>query len=112
MASGIMPRGYPFRVGLRALFEQASFELDSVFGDGPPVTSFTCSSDLGLPQPVAIEDRNPYLVELQRFADCIRGDADPALLDAERAVEALALSLATQKALAEARAIEFKEWRE
>ena len=40
-------------------------------------------------------DRNPYAVELRRFVDCIRGRADPALLDADRAIEALRLSVAT-----------------
>ena len=43
---------------------------------------------------------NPYQVELQRFVDCINGRADPDLLDVERAIEALMLSVATQRALA------------
>jgi predicted dehydrogenase len=44
---------------------------------------------------VPVANRNPYEVELQRFVDCVRGRADPALLDADRAIEALRLSLAT-----------------
>ena len=35
-ASGLMPRGFPFSVGFRALFERAAFELRTVFEDGPP----------------------------------------------------------------------------
>jgi predicted dehydrogenase len=42
---------------------------------------------------------NPYQVELQRFVDCIDGRAVPELLDVERAIEALMLSIATQDAL-------------
>ena len=47
-------------------------------------------------------DRNPYQVELQRFVDCLRGRADPALLDADRAIEALRLSLATGESITSA----------
>lgn len=100
-ASGIMPRGFPFSVGFRALFEGAVFELHQAFeGPGPPKSRFTIAAETAAPAPVALEDRNPYQVELQRFVDCIRGRADPALLDIDRAIEALKLSLATQRALA------------
>lgn len=101
-ASGIMPVGSPFSTGFRALFERAAFELRMVFkGGGPPESAFTIVDEAGPPAPVAIPGRNPYEVELQRFVDCINGRADPALLDVDRAIEALELSLATQRALAE-----------
>jgi UDP-N-acetylglucosamine 3-dehydrogenase len=106
VASGLMPHGFPFSVGFRALFERAAFELQTVFEDGPPESKFTVFDDGAQAQPVPISSRNPYQVELQRFVDCIRGRADPRLLDAERAVEALVLSTATQRALSEARTIE------
>jgi len=35
VASGLMPRGHPFSVGFRVLFEGALFELHNVFGKGP-----------------------------------------------------------------------------
>ncbi|MDI1288310.1 MAG: Gfo/Idh/MocA family oxidoreductase [Reyranella sp.] len=99
-ASGLMPVGFPFSTGFRALFERAAFELRTVFGDrGPPQNTVTRTDDSGSPRPVSVPGRNPYEVELQRFVDCIAGRADPALLDAERAIEALELSLATQQAL-------------
>lgn len=102
VASGIMPRGAPFSSGFRALFERASFEFQAIFdGRGPPKNSFAIAGETAAPAPVAIEDRNPYEVELQRFVYCIRGRADPALLDVERAIEALELSLATQRVLTE-----------
>jgi predicted dehydrogenase len=106
MASGLMPRGYPFTVGFRALFEHAAFELRTVFEVSPPRSTFIVVGDTGQARPVSTPDRNPYQVELQRFVDCIRGQADPGLLDAERAIEALRLSVATQRALDEGRAIE------
>ena len=106
IASGLMPRGAAFSVGCRALFEAAAFELQTVFADGPPRNQFTIVTDDAPPRPVAVPQANPYQLELQRFVDCIHGRADPQLLDAERAIEALVLSTATQRSLAEGRAID------
>ena len=105
IASGLMPAGFPFSVGFRALFERAAFSLNTIFENGLPRSTFTVSDDKAREQPVPLVPRNPYEVELRRFVDCIRGDADPALLDAERAIEALTLSLATQRALIEGQRI-------
>gem|GEM_PF-741723 len=105
-ASGIMPVGSPFSTGFRALFEHAAFELRMVFrGGGPPESAFTIVDETGRPAPVVVQGRNPYEVELRRFVDCINGRANPELLDVDRAIEALELSLATQRALAEGRMI-------
>ena len=57
--------------------------------------------EAGQPAPVEVPGRNPYEVELEHFVDCIAGRADPELLDVDRAIEALELSHATQRALAE-----------
>jgi UDP-N-acetylglucosamine 3-dehydrogenase len=95
IASGLMPPGSPFTVGFRALFERAAFEHLATFSGGPPKTRFTIAAGSTPAWPVPVAERNPYEVELQRFADCIRGRADPALLDVDRAIEALRLSVAT-----------------
>jgi predicted dehydrogenase len=101
-ASGLMPPGFPFSAGFRALFERAAFDHRAVFeSDGPPKSAFTIFSDKAQGAPVSVPQRNPYQVELQRFVDCINRRADPALLDVERAIEALMLSVATQRALAD-----------
>ena len=102
-ASGLMPAGSPFTVGFRALFETACFELQQIFRDGPPEIAFTVAEGKMPPQPVALAGGNPYEIELRRFVDCIAGRADPALLDADRAIEALELSLAVQRARASGR---------
>ncbi|MBN9085412.1 MAG: Gfo/Idh/MocA family oxidoreductase [Reyranella sp.] len=99
-ASGLMPPGAPFTVGFRALFGDACFELQQVFRDGPPEITFTVAEGNSAPRPVALQGANPFEIELRRFVDCIAGKADAALLDAERAIEALHLSLAAQQALA------------
>ena len=95
IASGLMPPGSPFTTGFRVLFERAAFDHLATFSSVPPKTSFTITAGATPARPVPVADRNPYEVELQRFVDCIRGRADPALLDADRAIEALRLSLAT-----------------
>ena len=97
-ASGLMPPGTPFTVGFRALFETAVFELQQIFRDGPPEITFTVAEGRAAPRPVDLAGGNPYEIELRRFVDCIAGKADPALLDADRAIEALTLSLAVHRA--------------
>ncbi|MBY0322556.1 MAG: Gfo/Idh/MocA family oxidoreductase [Reyranella sp.] len=99
IASGLMPPGSPFTVGFRALFERAAFAHLTTFSEIPPKSSFTMTTGNTPARPVQVASRNPYEVELQRFVDCIKGRADPALLDADRAIEALQLSLATQRAI-------------
>jgi UDP-N-acetylglucosamine 3-dehydrogenase len=102
IASGLMPTGTPFTVGFRVLFEDACFELLQVFrGGGPPDVTFTLTEGRASRRPVALQGANPFETELRRFVDCIAGRADPELLDADRALEALRLSLATQQALAQ-----------
>jgi predicted dehydrogenase len=102
IASGLMPPGSPFTVGFRALFERAAFAHLATFNEVPPKTSFTVAAGAMPPRPVSVAERNPYQVELQRFVDCIRGRADPALLDADHAIEALRLSVATSESFTSA----------
>ncbi|WP_300779787.1 hypothetical protein [Enhydrobacter sp.] len=106
-ASGLMPIGAPFRVGFRALFEEAALELETVFAEGPPRNTFTIAEGGSAPRPIVLPAVNPYEAELRRFVDCIRAKADPALLGAEHALAALGLSLATQRALATGEAVSF-----
>lgn len=101
-ASGRMPVGMPFTAGFRALFEGASFELQQVFENGRPRVEFTMAEGSSRPRPVNLEGANPYHVELRRFVDCMAGRAAAQLLDAERAIEALILSLEVQPALSAA----------
>ncbi len=101
-ASGLMPTGMPFTAGFRALFEGACFELQQVFESGPPRVVFTIAEGTMPPRPVTLEGGNPYEIELRRFVDCIAGRADPRLLDADSAIEALILSLEIRRALSAA----------
>lgn len=105
MASGIMPKGFPFSIGFRVLFEKGSFELKTVFeGAGPPKNTFQFYSDEGA-QLLTIDEHDPYEQELRYFVNAIRREAAPELLDAKRAGEALKLSLATLQSVRENRAV-------
>ena len=106
LASGLMPPGFAFTVGFRVLFDRAVFEHQAVFDKIPPTASFTIVEEKEPARSIPMPGQNPYEVELQRFVDCIRSRADPALLDADRAIEALVLSTATQRSLEEARSVE------
>jgi predicted dehydrogenase len=104
LATGMAQAAEPFRAGFRALFENAAFELANVFsGEGPPASTFTMATADAPPAPAAAPDPNPYAAELARFAACVRGEADAALLDVDRAIEALELSLAIRRELGPSR---------
>lgn len=106
LASGLMPGAYPFRVGFRALFETALIESEAVFsGAGPPSVSLSVYPQTGEPRRPEAPATNPYQVELERFVACVRGTADPALLDVDNALAALTLSIATQTSLSERRSV-------
>ncbi|SJZ35812.1 Predicted dehydrogenase [Enhydrobacter aerosaccus] len=100
-ASGMRSPETPFTVGFRARFDDAVFELETMFEGGYPRSTFTMSKGSDASQPVATPNRNPYEVELRHFLACIDGQGDPSLLDVERAIEALTLSLATQNTTAD-----------
>lgn len=106
VASGLMPPGTPFTVGFRALFERATFEHQSIFEEGPPRSIFAVAAGKTPAHPVPVPARDPYHAELRRFVDCIRGQADPALLDVDHAIDALALSKATQRSLKQCESID------
>jgi UDP-N-acetylglucosamine 3-dehydrogenase len=99
LASGILPNSFAFSSGFRVLFEMGAFELKTSFARNPPESTFRFYPEGGSPEAVAIRGHNPYEKELRYFADCLRGEADPTLLDAQRALEALTLSVATQQSL-------------
>jgi len=106
LASGLMPTGAPFTAGFRAMFERACLELHTVFEDGPPKSTFTMFRDKAPGEVIALPGGDPYQAELRRFLQCIAGAADARLLDVDRAIDALHLSLATQRALSGGGAVE------
>jgi UDP-N-acetylglucosamine 3-dehydrogenase len=106
LASGLMPKSFPFSAGYRAVFERGALDLQNVFAAGPPKTNFTFYPAEGSAQQVEVKGDNPYEKELRLFADAVRGEVGGDLLAPEHAMNALKLSIATQRSLRERRAIE------
>ncbi|MCH8815271.1 MAG: Gfo/Idh/MocA family oxidoreductase [Chloroflexi bacterium] len=102
-ASGLMPTGFPFSVGIRVVGETECLELSTTFPNGVPET--TLASYAGESEEVRVNGHDPYMAECQYFVECVRGDADPQLLSAERALEALRLSIAIQDSLKQQKAV-------
>lgn len=97
-ASGVMPVSFPYSIGLRVVGDKQTLVFTTTFeGDGAPKQLLMAYPDSGKARVVEYEDGDPYQAECQYFIDCTQGKADPELLSAERAVEALRLSLATKE---------------
>jgi UDP-N-acetylglucosamine 3-dehydrogenase len=98
-ASGMMPASFPFSVGLRVAGSAGALEVSTRFVGPEPTVTLSRYGLSGRGQAVALEERDPYAAELQHFVKCIRSQAEPAALDVDWAVEALRLSIATQRSL-------------
>jgi predicted dehydrogenase len=86
-------------------YQRIEGELKTVFeGAGPPKNTFQFYSD-DAAQTLTIEEHDPYEKELRCFVDSISGSADPGLLNAQHASDALKLSLATLQSIKENREI-------
>jgi len=99
-ASGLMPASFPFSTGLCVVGDGATLDLQNTFvEDGPPESVLTSYPIAGTAEVLAIEGHDPYEAECRYFLDCVGGNADPQLLDVDRAIEALRISLATQESI-------------
>ena len=102
-ASGLMPTGFPFSVGIRVIGEANALELSTRFAEGIPKSTFTSYGESS--EDVQLRGHDPYVAECRYFVECITGDADPNFLGAERALEALRLSTAVQDSLKQLKAV-------
>ncbi len=105
-ASGVMPPSWPYRVGFRFVGSTKAIEIATEFlPDGPPDTTVTAYPARGAPEELVLDGGDPYEAECRYFVACLRGEADPSLVAAERAIGALELSLATQVSIETARPV-------
>ena len=96
-ASGLMPTGFPYSVGIRVVGETKVMELSTRFSTGIPQTTLISYAQGS--EEVQVRGQDPYMAECQYFIECVRGNVDPQLLGAQRALEALRLSIAIQDSL-------------
>lgn len=95
------PVSFPFTTGFAANFEQATLETETVIAGGEVSAASRLYLEDGVPRTPELAPVNPY----HRFVACVRGEEDPTLLDADRALEALDLSIAVQMSIAERRPV-------
>jgi UDP-N-acetylglucosamine 3-dehydrogenase len=105
--SGIMPPSYPYTVGYRAVFERGVLEHEAVFEGDIPSSKLLLLADGRIAAPLRLHRANPFETQLRHCIDCIRRRVDSDLLNAENALAALGLSLATQASLREGRTVVF-----
>jgi predicted dehydrogenase len=98
LASGVMPAAFPFTTGFRAVFADATIATETTIADGAFNSWVKLFRGTEALTPDTRHD-NPYQIELERFIACMAGGADPALLDVDRALEALSLSRAVQESI-------------
>ncbi|MPZ15010.1 MAG: hypothetical protein GEU73_11405 [Chloroflexi bacterium] len=105
-ASGAMPVGFPFSVGFRVIGEKQALEFTARFpGDATEAPDISALRyEMGAKE-ISTEGGDPYEAECRYFVECVRGNADPELLSANRALEALLLSVATQQSLRDGRPV-------
>jgi UDP-N-acetylglucosamine 3-dehydrogenase len=85
-----VPAGSPLNTTLRVAGKDAELSATlMVFPDAPPSLTCLLTRKGGTPERLPLVPENPYLTECRHFVDCLRGDADPALLSAESALPAL-----------------------
>jgi len=93
-----MPASFPYSIGFRIVGDKQTLVFTTTFeNDGPPKQLLMAYPNSGEAHVVEYEMSDPYRDECQYFIDCIQGRADPELLSAQRAIEALRLSMATKK---------------
>lgn len=94
--SARMPQSHPFNTRLRVLFERGMYESDFRIGKGHISSSLLRYPAEGKPTKVRAPGGDPYQAECAYFVECLRGKADPALLDASHDREALRVGLAAR----------------
>ncbi len=105
--SGIMPMGYPYTVGYRAVLDYGVIEHRAVFDNGIPESTLVVHAAGRLSAPLRLRRNNPYESELRHCIDSIRKGTPSELLRADNALAALRLSLATQRSLRDGRTVYF-----
>jgi predicted dehydrogenase len=91
-----LPRSHPFNTRLRVLFEKGMYESDFRMMKGHFSSSLHRYPATGDSEKVRVPGGDPYRAECAYFLECLRGKADPALLDASHDREALRVALAAR----------------
>lgn len=103
--SMMMPDSYPFSASLRVLCERGCVEYNfqaggrSVEMGVAPGTGLTIYPDEGDPQPVEVEQIDPYQAQINYFIDCVRQGTPALRATPEAGLAALRVGLAARASL-------------
>ena len=103
--SARMPESFPFNTRLRLLLERGLLESDFRILPHGFSSLFVEFSKEGQGRRIPIGGRDPYRAECAHFVACIRGEAEPSLLDARHDRDALRVALAAKVSMASGRAV-------
>ncbi len=99
--SRIMPPSFTFRISARVICERGTIETTlDLPPDRPPRVSLTHYGMEGEPETREVRQGNPFEIECRRFVQCVRGEADPELLGAGAARDALRIAAAARESIA------------
>jgi predicted dehydrogenase len=98
--SAMMPKSFPFSTSVRILGAEGMLETSFRLEGGEiPKSVLTHYPKTGAPESPNVPGHDPYEEECAYFVRCVQGEADPALLSAEAARDALRVSLAARESL-------------
>ena len=103
--SARMPAGFPFNTRLRVLFEEGVLEADFRVKRGGFSFFFVEFSRTARGRKVPVPRKDPYVAECEHFVACVRGKADPDVLDAVHDRDSLRVALAARDSLRTGRRI-------
>lgn len=95
--SARLPASHPFNTHLRVLFERGMYEGDFQLHKGHMSFSLLRYPEKGEQQHVRPRGGDPYKAECAYFVDCVRGRADPSLIDGVHDRAALRVGLAARE---------------
>jgi predicted dehydrogenase len=95
--SARLPASHPFNTHLRVLFEHGMYEGDFRLHKGHMSFSLLRYPARGEVEHVRPPGGDPYRAECAYFVDCVRGRADPSLIEAVHDREALRVGLAARE---------------
>ena len=103
--SARMPPGFPFNTRLRVLFDQGLWEADFRAKPSGFSFSFVEFSEKSAGRRVLVSRKDPYFAECEHFVACVRGKADPSVLEGVHDRDALRVALAARESLGTGRSV-------
>jgi len=100
----MMPKSFPFTIGLRVLCEHGAVETSLRLGAVEDI-SLVRYPPTGEPESLSLEGGNPYTNKCHYFVRCMHGEADPGVVSPGGERDAIRVALAAQQTIQQGRLI-------